>query len=350
MKHSYSYSIDSLEQLPFVTESERTLGETIAAARRGETTWSTVLAQLESLDPLSVIYLPLVESLCADFKAVEDPLDREVQLRLWIVLLHKMGRHWTTYRSIAKVEKEEVNEWDNLLQIVDEPRRNALIWCQLLVQVLEAKAEVQAFADLNLIQEGMRMEMLMIVEMLEPQERKIFPVDQQWQTESLWFRKIETADQALLQRYFTPAIGQYLSIDSFAHPVLVQEYIRQSSIEMQQGTCLVLLVFEQNSTEFVGCLTLNDMNRYTVEIGLWVAEDQQGKGYGAAMLDQALVMISQDIPTAQIIYTVEKENHKSIALCEKKGFQLECELILEPTPLKNKYRTMFRFTKQVVAK
>ena len=114
---------------------------------------------------------------------------------------------------------------------------------------------------------------------------------------------------------------------------------------MKQGTCLVLLVFERELQAFVGCLTLNDIHQYSVEIGLWVSEDQQGKGYGVALLQQAIAIIEESIPTQQIIYTVEKENQRSIALCEKYEFQLEKELILEPTPLKNKYRAMLRFVR-----
>ena len=345
MKDNYTYPLGYLGDLSFVTEAVRTLGETIAAARRGESSWSTVLAQVEPMEMLSLIYLPLIESLCIDFDEIEDPLDREVQLRLWMVILHKMGRYWNSYRLEEQVKEYGVETWMDTIEKADESRRKSLIWHQLLSEGLKAKSVIMEFADLNHIQEGMRVELVMILDMLEPQQRTVFPVDKQWQSDALTFRKVEETDQTLLQLHFTPAIGKYLSIDSFAHPILAREYIRQSLVEMQLGTCLVLLAFERESANFVGCLTLNDINQYTAEIGLWVAEEQQGKGYGTALLEQAMTLWQTEIGTKEIIYSVEKENTKSIALCEKHGFQLEKELILEPTPLKNKYRTLLRYKK-----
>lgn len=347
MKNKADDTLESLWTLPFVGEAERELGETLEAVGRGETTWSTVLAQVEPLEELSVVYLRLLQDLRTHFTAVDTPLEREVQLRLWLVFLQKMGRYWNVYRAVENetIQTEEMGS--SILVHADQATAEKWTWFQLLQRILDAKAELEQVEPMNFIQAGIKQEILLVIEMIEPQERIVFDEDQQWHTEHLWFRKIQTTDGVYLQEHFTSSIGQYLSIDSFAHPALVKAYIQQSQVEMKQGTCLVLLVFERESQAFVGCLTLNDIHQYTVEIGLWVSEDQQGRGYGSALLKQAIAIIENYIPTQQIIYTVEKENQRSIALCEKWGFQLEKELILEPTPLKNKYRAMLRYVRVV---
>ncbi|MGG5505863.1 MULTISPECIES: GNAT family N-acetyltransferase [unclassified Myroides] len=343
MKISYTDPLDVHLGLPFLQVEERELGELLVAVGRGETTWTNVLVQLETMGALSVMYIHLIEALRTCFKDEITTLDREVQLRLWTVLLHKMGKYWSVYRK-GTVESKTAIAGDLEQQQIDKNT-----WFVLLGSVMAASEEIGGLQPFNLIQEGMKQEIQMIIGMLTPQKRTVFAPNQQWETSTLILRKIDQEDGALLQQYFTPTIGQYLSIDSFAHPLLVQAYIDQSQEEMKQGTCLVLLAFERDSQRFVGCLTLNDIHLFSVEIGLWVSEEQQGKGWGSALLEQAITLVEEAIPTQQIIYTVEQENDKSVALCEKKGFVFERELILEPTPLKNKYRSMLRYTKKVNA-
>lgn len=348
MNHLHTNQIERLLQFSFLSEEERELATLLLAVGRGEVTWANVLAQLEIQEGLSVVYLSILEALRTYFNSEVTVLDREVQLRLWMVLLHKMGKYWSIYRTEKR--EEGVLSFDDYVlkvQASKEEEIEKLTWFQLLHHLIATKDEIRNIGASNLIQEGMKQEIGMIIEMIAPQTRTRFAADQQWETETLVLRKIEEEDRVLLQSHFTPAIGQYLSIESFAHPALVKAYIQQSQEEMKQGTCLVLMAFERESQQFVGCLTLNDINQYSTEIGLWVREQQQQKGYGSALLDLAVSIVEQAIPTQQIIYTVEKENTASIVLCEKKGFQLERELILEPTPLKNKYREMLRYTRRV---
>jgi len=347
MKDKSADIFELLLRLPFVGEAELELVETLDAVGRGETTWSTVLAQVEILEGLSVVYLRLIQDLRLHFIAVDTPLEREIQLRLWLVFLHKMGRYWNVYRTVENVVGETEDTWSLALKTADRATVEKCTWFELLQLVSEAKPELEQLEPMNLIQVGLKQEILLVIGMLEPQERVVFDEYQEWRTEHLVFRKIQSTDGVYLQQHFTPNIGQYLSIDSFAHPALVNAYIEQSQAEMKQGTCLVLLVFERDSQAFVGCLTLNDIHYCSVEIGLWISEEQQGRGYGSALLGQTITIIENKIPTQQIIYTVEKENQRSIALCEKWGFQWEKELILEPTPLKNKYRTMLRYVRTV---
>ncbi|MBB1138011.1 GNAT family N-acetyltransferase [Myroides sp. WP-1] len=348
MKISYTDQLDTLLELPFLQEEERELGELLLAVGRGEATWANVLVQIETMEVLSVVYIHLIKALGTYFNDDVTTLDREVQLRLWVVLLHKMGKCWSTYREVEGDEKTEKNE-TSVNNDFEKKKVEKNTWFILLGSVIAASEEIDNLQTFNLIQEGMKLEIQMIIGMLTPQKRTVFAPEHQWETNALVFRKINQGDHALLQQYFTPSIGQYLSIDSFSHPVLVKAYIEQSQEEMKQGTCLVLLAFERDSNRFVGCLTINDIHLFSVEIGVWVSEEQQGKGWGSALLEQAITLIETSIPTQQIIYTVEKENDKSITLCKKKGFEFDRELILEPTPLKNKYRSMLRFTKKVIA-
>lgn len=352
MMNTPIYTLDFLLDSPLLSDSEREVAHVFAAITKGESNWSSLLVELEQSETLSLVYPCIIQTLLADFPLPKSPIEQEVQLRLLLVILQKMGKYWNSYREDEPLNVQQVIQEFTVtsLRELGERELSKHIWFHLLHRLLDARQAINQMTTLNLIQRGMLQEISMIIAMLEPQKRTVFPANQQWEGQALILRKIEPKDVELLQTYFTPAIGQYLSIDSFAHPLLVKEYIRQSQLEMQQGTCLVLLAFEKQTQDFIGCLTLNDINQYAAEIGLWVSEQQQGKGYGSALLDQAVRIIEASIPTQQIIYTVERENQKSIALCEKRGFQFEQELILEPTPLKNQYREMLRYTLNTTVK
>lgn len=352
MKQISSYTPENLAKLPFLAEADRELITLLQALLQGETNWSDVLLQVEEAEELSVVHPCILSIVLGNITQEVALIEREVQLRLLGVLLQKMGKHWNNYRSVAI---PNTAAW--IEQLIENPteerpteEQTKQVWFHLLQLLLDAQKDLNQMATYNLIQTGIKQEVCMIVAMLAPQERKIFAANEEWETSRLMFRKIQEEDKTLLQNHFTPAVGKYLSIDALNHPVLVQAYIQQSQAEMQQGTCLVLMAFERETEVFIGCLTLNDINQETAEIGLWVREDQQGKGYGKELLNQAIAIIEESILTNEIIYTVEKENHKSIALCENMGFQFDKELILEPTPLKNKYREMLRYGKTVKEK
>lgn len=345
MRNKPIEQVESLLTLPFLDASARETGELFLAITRGESTWSTLLLSVETATQLSVIDPSILQLLLDDFSQTTTVIEREVQLRLLRAFLHLMGKHWNSYRMETSLGGHPWSDDWTVIQTWKQEQAAQYTWFQLLSMLIDARDNISQAQAFNPIQEGIKQEVLMILDMLEPQERTVFPTTQQWENQSLCFRKITTEDAPLLQRHFTPAVGQYLSIDSFAHPLLAAEYIRQSQLEMQQGSCLVLLAFEKPEKAFVGCVTINDINQRTVEIGLWISEEQQGKGYGASLLEQVLAIIIERIPTAEIIYTVEKENQRSINLCEKYGFQYAREFILEPTPLKNKYRAMIQYTK-----
>ncbi|MDM1046529.1 GNAT family N-acetyltransferase [Myroides sp. 1354] len=344
------YTPENLTNISCLRASERAFLTLLQALLQGETNWSDVLVQLELEDELTMVHPCILSTVLSDVTQEVSLIEREVQLRILAVMLQKMGKHWNAYRDIIAPNAKEWEKQliENTTGEIDPKEIQKQVWFCLLKYFEIAQESLKKITTYNLIQEGIKQEICMIVAMLVPQVRKLFPQDVQWSSDRLYFRKIQEEDKVLLQEYFTPAVGKYLSIDALNHPVLVQAYIQQSQIEMLAGTCLVLMAFERDTIDFVGALTLNDMNQETVEIGLWVREEQQGKGFGEELLNQAIAIICTEISTKQIIYTVEKENHKSIALCQKKGFQFESELILEPTPLKNKYREMLRFVKQVV--
>lgn len=337
--------IENLLTLPFLDASARETGELFLAITRGESNWSNLLLSVETATQVSILDPYILQLLLDDFFQTSTVIEREVQLRLLRAFLHLMGKHWNDYRTETSLLAHPWSDDWKVIQTWQKEQAVKHSWFQLLRILVAARGEIKQAQAFNQIQEGMKQEVLMILDMLEPQKRMIFPVAHQWENQTLFFRKITAEDAPLLQRHFTPEVGKYLSIDSFAHPLLVAEYIRQSQLEMQQGSCLVLLAFEKLEKEFVGCVTLNDINQHTAEVGLWVSEEQQGKGYGATMLQQVLAIITESIPTTEVIYTVEKENQRSINLCEKYDFQYVREFILEPTPLKNKYREMVQYIK-----
>ena len=59
----------------------------------------------------------------------------------------------------------------------------------------------------------------------------------------------------------------------------------------------------------------------TVDIGMWVSVDFQGKGYGKRMLSNLLNRLTSK-GVKEVVYETDKDNMASIALAESLGFKM----------------------------
>ncbi|MHC5202233.1 GNAT family N-acetyltransferase [Myroides sp. LJL119] len=198
-------------------------------------------------------------------------------------------------------------------------------------------------STMDLISRGILYEISTILNMIKDQQRVVFPVKKTWESENLELVPICLDYLLSYQQGLTSNVAEFLSFDPIDNQAILKEYIRRSQIEYNRGACMVFVVLNKNTKEFLGSCGIHDINQLNVEIGLWLKESAQDKGYGSEILKTLIQLIKNNIKTKYIIYNAEQKNIASIRLCEKFGFIKKYDFVIEPNVLKNKMRHMTYF-------
>lgn len=200
---------------------------------------------------------------------------------------------------------------------------------------------------LDLISKGILYEISTILNMIKDQERFVFQDHKIWESERLSFVPISLEYLTDYQSNLTPKVAEFLSFDAMDNAAIWAEFIKRSEIEYKRGACIVLVVLDKQDKSFLGSCGIHDINVENVELGLWLKESSQGKGYGSEILQKLMDIVKEFIPTKGIIYNLEQDNVSSIKLCEKFGFKHKYDFVIEPNNLKNKMRHMKYYYLQV---
>jgi len=337
-----------IKTYPFLSEEELEISNWLLSDKIAQANWPTIAVYLEQQQEMNIISTLCLSHLNKVFAKATIELDQEVYLRILLIIGKQLGKLWTVFRTWEVNDGFSLKEYLKLIaQQQEVSKRKDYIFClwNYTVEFYQLfSPKLQQFSSESLIIRGLSQEVKTIINMLIPQKRVVFQNETIWLSDQLTFRMIKKGDESLLEKNLTANVGKYLSIDSFFHPLFTQEYIKQSILEMEYGTCLVLMIFHTKTDEFIGSCTLNDINKETIEIGLWIKENQQNKGFGTEIMKLLLQIIEENKLSTSVLYTAEKENEASILLCNKFSFQQTDQFILEPNPLKNKYREMIQFS------
>lgn len=99
----------------------------------------------------------------------------------------------------------------------------------------------------------------------------------------------------------------------------IEDFVENSIKNFKQKTDIVFVTLDKNE-EFIGCCGIHNINSESVELGLWIKEDGQGKGYGTEIINGLILYIENNLKVRYIIYPVDRENMKSRKIPEKLGF------------------------------
>ena len=145
------------------------------------------------------------------------------------------------------------------------------------------------------------------------------------ETLRLYFRPVELSD--------APSLFSYRSDE---HTNQYQGWIPQNSQEVddfiknkisrefnQIGSWYQLAMILKESDTLIGDIGLHFLENNEVEIGITIAQEHQGKGYGSEGLKKIIDLLFMDWNKHQIKGSVDPRNKASIALLLKLGFQKE---------------------------
>lgn len=83
------------------------------------------------------------------------------------------------------------------------------------------------------------------------------------------------------------------------------------------------LFIAQNETSNIGCAGVHvQKDNMTAEIGYWISEHSQGKGYATEIAKSIINFALKDLSIEKLFATADKENIGSFRVLEKTGFRL----------------------------
>jgi RimJ/RimL family protein N-acetyltransferase len=108
----------------------------------------------------------------------------------------------------------------------------------------------------------------------------------------------------------------------------VNEWIHEQEVLFNKGEKIELAMLSEDKSDFVGLLSIREVNE-KLEVGLWIAESQQNKGYAYKGLKAIIDWLKQYSKINTLEYEAEKKNIASNKLAKKLGFDFEKEFIDE---------------------
>lgn len=128
---------------------------------------------------------------------------------------------------------------------------------------------------------------------------------------------LEYASQMLKE--LTEEITKYLSI--YPPKSLRQEYdfIEKSRKDMENGVAIVLSILDRNTKEYLGNVSLSEIENKTPEMGIWVKKSSHGKKIGKEAANGLKNWALKNLKFDYILYTMDVGNIPSKKIAESLG-------------------------------
>jgi RimJ/RimL family protein N-acetyltransferase len=132
----------------------------------------------------------------------------------------------------------------------------------------------------------------------------LVPVDETYATE------IFNANQGTVRDYFA----------KFSNIKDTKEWLKATLLLVNYGEKLELCVLNQEK-EFLGMISLDNLNSDMLEFRIWIDENHQRKGIATQAGYLLLDYFNSEYPDKQLRYVTENKNEASMALSKKLGFK-----------------------------
>ena len=118
---------------------------------------------------------------------------------------------------------------------------------------------------------------------------------------------------------FTQEITQYMPFNPNGDKNEILNFVENSRRNLIQKTDIVFVALNLEM-KFIGCCGIHNINKESVEVGLWLGKEYQNQGFGTEIIHALIAFIEQNFEFNYIIYPVDKENIRSRKIPEKLGF------------------------------
>lgn len=296
------------------------------------------------------------------YKLQQNGTNADLIVRIILKLAKAVGLQWETFIGTTQFEGKQFsmslyNDQSDYLwpEFVDK-QTDELSWGTKGADVLfddpwfytyqvldDGLPLLNNLAHIDLITQGFVYEITTIIHMVGAQHRKPLPLDFKMSFDGFVLEPLTPKYQDDLSVNLTSKVTTYLSFDSLTHPALLAQYLTHCQTEFARGAGVNLVILSQDTGEFLGCCGLHDINTYSIELGIWLKEQAQGKGIATKVIAQLIALCKEHFSPQYLIYSVQKGNDASAHLCRNLGFTKHKDFVLEPTSLKNSLRHMSQY-------
>jgi len=140
-------------------------------------------------------------------------------------------------------------------------------------------------------------------------------------------RSYQHSDKAALVKYADNKKIFVRSKDRFPHPYTEEDAEEWLGLACNQNPELNFAI--ANETELIGAVGLqiqDDVNRFSAEIGYWIAEPFWGQGIAASALTEMTDYAFKHFKFNRLFASVFEGNNASVKVLEKAGYKLEGKL------------------------
>ena len=135
-------------------------------------------------------------------------------------------------------------------------------------------------------------------------------------TDRTRIRPVEISDAPNILRYYNKNVTEYLVYGPNRNFEAAEEFIKKSQANFENQKSLTFSV-EDSQGKFLGLISLNNVDSKTPEIGLWLRESAQGKGFGREIVFGLTGWVMDNIDFDHIVYRAAKENDRSWKIAEE---------------------------------
>ena len=117
----------------------------------------------------------------------------------------------------------------------------------------------------------------------------------------------------------TPTLTRFMSFDPAPSIEAFAEIWQEWQAKMADGTDLPLVIRLTATGEFLGLCGLHCIGIQEPELGIWIKEASQGRGYGREAIARLIAWAAVELGAAAVIYPVAEENWRSRRVPESLG-------------------------------
>ncbi|WP_079240391.1 GNAT family N-acetyltransferase [Chryseobacterium indologenes] len=119
--------------------------------------------------------------------------------------------------------------------------------------------------------------------------------------------------------HFTNDVTRYMPFNPQGNRQDIINFVDESKRTLSQNTDLVMVALDSDK-DFVGCCGIHNITEESVELGLWLKKNSQGKGLGTEIITTLIEFLEKNFTFEYILYPVDEENIASKKIPEKLGF------------------------------
>ncbi|MFP3594721.1 GNAT family N-acetyltransferase, partial [Chryseobacterium sp. SIMBA_038] len=120
-------------------------------------------------------------------------------------------------------------------------------------------------------------------------------------TERLTLQPVEDSYIDDILEHFTNEVTRYMPFNPQGNRNDIVSFVEESKRTLLQNTDLVMVALDANG-DFTGCCGIHNITEDSIELGLWLKKNSQGKGLGTEIIMALIEFLENNFTFKYILY------------------------------------------------